>query len=54
MENDSTPLFEPLEYSEDTFVQEPKKSTIEFLKQFARAYSFQQDLPLNLGGFIAN
>ncbi len=32
----------------------PRKSTIDFLKQFARAYSFNRQMPANLGGFIAN
>lgn len=29
----------------------PRKSTIEFLKQFARAYTYQQQMPYQ---FIAN
>lgn len=32
----------------------PKKTTIEFLKQFARAYSYEKRLPYQLGNFIAN
>ena len=32
----------------------PRKSTIEFLKQFARAYTYQQQMPYQLGGYIAN
>jgi hypothetical protein len=32
----------------------PRKSTIEFLKQFARAYSYSRKLPAGLGGFVAN
>lgn len=32
----------------------PKKSTIEFLKQFARAYSYEPRMPYRLGSFIAN
>ena len=32
----------------------PRKSTIEFLKQFARAYSYNSQMPANLGSFIAN
>lgn len=35
-------------------VASPKKSTIEFLKQFARAYSYQRQMPYQLGHFIAN
>ena len=37
-----------------TTVEKPKKSTIEFLKQFARAYSYEKDQPYQLGNFIAN
>lgn len=33
---------------------QPKKSTIEFLKQFARAYSYNKQMPMELGNFIAN
>lgn len=33
---------------------EPKKSTIEFIRQFARVYSYQKALPLDLGSFNAN
>ena len=32
----------------------PKPSTIDFIKQFARAYSFNALLPAALGTFIAN
>lgn len=32
----------------------PSKSTLDFLKQFARAYSYNKQMPANLGGFIAN
>ena len=35
-------------------VAKPKKSTIEFLQQFARAYKFEKEMPIQLGGFIAN
>ena len=34
--------------------QSSVKPTIEFLKQFARAYTYQQQMPYQLGGFIAN
>lgn len=32
----------------------PRKSTIDFIKQFARSYSFNNKLHPSLGGFIAN
>ena len=31
-----------------------KSSTINFLKQFARAYSYEKKLGYELGGFVAN
>lgn len=31
-----------------------RQSTINFIKQFARAYSYERRLSLPLGGFIAN
>lgn len=35
-------------------VAEPKKSTIKFLKEFARVYTYEKKFPLELGNFIAN
>ncbi len=35
-------------------VARPKKATVEFLKQFARAYTFCALMPAGLGEFIAN
>ncbi len=32
----------------------PRKSTIDFIKQFARSYSYNTKLQSSLGGFIAN
>ena len=32
----------------------PKATTVELIKQFARAYSFSSVMPLGLGGFVAN
>lgn len=32
----------------------PRKSTIDFLKQFARSYSYNTKLHPSIGGFIAN
>ena len=41
--------------TEETAVKNgPRRTTIEFIKQFARAYSSNKALQLNLGGFIAN
>lgn len=31
-----------------------RQSTIYFLKQFARAYSFEKRIGIQLGGFVAN
>lgn len=35
-------------------VLKPKKATVEFLKQFARAYTYQRMMPAGLGNFVAN
>ena len=35
-------------------VNGPKKSTISLLKQFARAYSFNAELPRGLEGMVLN
>ena len=35
-------------------VRGPKKSTISLLKQFARAYSFNAELPRGLEGMVLN
>ena len=32
----------------------PRKSTIDFIKQFARSYNYTAKLHPSLGGFIAN
>ncbi len=32
----------------------PKQATVEFLKQFARAYSYHRLMPAGLGNFVAN
>lgn len=32
----------------------PRKSTVQLLQQFARAYSCASSLPVSLGGFVAN
>ena len=37
-----------------TSVKGPKKATIEFLKQFARAYEFNVELPRGLESMILN
>ncbi len=33
---------------------QPKASTLEFIRQFARAYSFEPQLPAALSGFVNN
>ncbi len=35
-------------------IVEPKSSTVELLKQFARSYTYENKLPKNLGGYIMN
>lgn len=43
--------------SEDRKIQQivmPRKSTVDFLKQLARAYSYNRLMPEGLGGFVAN
>lgn len=37
-----------------TSVKGPKKATIEFLKQFARAYEYNVELPRGLESMILN
>lgn len=37
-----------------TAVKRPKRSTIEFIKQFARAYEFNAELPRGLKSMIVN
>ena len=37
-----------------TLVKGPKKATIEFLKQFARAYQYNTELPRGLESMILN
>ena len=52
MEKNSTHVLTTLR--SNTAKEMPRKSTIEFLKQFARAYSYNSQMPANLGSFIAN
>ena len=35
-------------------VKGPKATTVDFLKQFARVYSFSMMMPAGLGNFLAN
>ena len=35
-------------------VKRPKKTTVNFLKQFARVYTFTPMVTASLGGFVAN
>ena len=45
----------PILKTEETAVKNgPRRTTIEFIKQFARGYITKKGLQLNLGGFIAN
>ena len=37
-----------------TALKRPKKATIEFLKQFARAYEYNAELPRGLESMIVN
>ena len=37
-----------------TTVHKPKKATIEFLKQFARAYQYNAELPRGLESMVLN
>lgn len=53
MQKNSTQLLDK-KCNGTTTVEKPKKTTIEFLKQFARAYSYENQLPYQLGNFIAN
>lgn len=42
---------------EDRFVKAtkgPRKSTVDYIKQLARAYSYNRLMPEGLGGFVAN
>lgn len=51
MDKTNTPI---LKAEETTVKSSPRRTTIEFIKQFARVYSSNNALQLNLGGFIAN
>ena len=53
MQKTSTPV-KTEETSMQHPVARPKKATVEFLKQFARAYTFCALMPAGLGEFIAN
>ncbi len=35
-------------------VSSPRRSTVEFLRQFARAYTFDRRLAPTIGGLVAN
>lgn len=54
MQKNSTQLLNEKCDGTITATIQPKKSTIEFLKQFARTYSYQRQMPFQLGHFIAN
>ncbi len=57
MKNVSTPLI-PVGITSAKHQQRrmpaPRKSTIQVLQQFARAYSCAASVPVALGGFVAN
>lgn len=53
MQKTSTPV-KAEETSMQQAVARPKRATVEFLKQFARAYTFCAMVPAGLGEFIAN
>ena len=53
MQNTSTQIRNE-ETSMQNTVKRPKKATVEFLKQFARVYTFTPLVTASLGGFVAN
>ena len=55
MDETSTPIdVSPMNRKEEVKNKGPKNSTLEFIKQFARVYSYEPKLKNNLGEFIAN
>ncbi|WP_298662464.1 hypothetical protein [uncultured Barnesiella sp.] len=53
MKKNSTPK-DTLTVRSSKTQQQPSASTIDFIRQFARAYSFEPQLPTSLGGFVNN
>ncbi|HIZ26449.1 hypothetical protein [Barnesiella sp. An55] len=52
MKKTSTPKDTPTVRSTKSL--QPSASTLDFIRQFARAYSFEPQLPASLGGFVNN
>lgn len=52
MQKTSTPF--NVEGSKTQQTLTPRKSTVDFIKQFARAYSYSRRMPSGLGGFVVN
>ena len=52
MEKTTTQLH--VDSSRETSVKGPRKSTVDFIKQFARIYTCSTVLPLGLGSMIVN
>ena len=54
MQKTSTSITREQGCEQQTVVMKPKKATIDFIKQFARAYAFSAVMPVGLGNFVAN
>ncbi len=63
MKNDFTPSIPAMNHhsrrtprraNSDQGLHHPRRSTVMFIRQFARAYSCTPSLPPSLGAFIAN
>lgn len=59
MKKISTPSFETIHADVDvdvidTKIAQPRKSTLDFLKQFARTYHYEKKIEASLGNMILN
>ena len=54
MQKTSTPIKSAQRNEHQASVARPRRATIEFIKQFARVYTFCAAVPAGLGEFIAN
>ena len=57
MKKTSTPSFETIHADVDvidTKIAQPRKSTLDFLKQFARTYHYEKKIEASLGNMILN
>lgn len=54
MQKNSTSLTGERRCEKQTTVMRPKKTTVDLIKQFARAYAFSAMMPAGLGHFVAN